>query len=102
MIDVSYEISIGYQGYSIDSQFKPIVALRISIGDYYQDTAALVDSGADYSIFHADFAEALGLSLNAGRRIPLIGLDGKRHYGYLHSVAIRLLDAPGKLATDKG
>jgi len=94
MIDISYETELGYQWSSIASQLKPIVALRISTEYYYQDTAALVDSGADYSIFDAEFAEILGLNLTNGRRKALIGLDGKKHYGYLHRIQIEILDAP--------
>lgn len=96
MINIAYELELGYQlpltwRHPVK---KPIVAVRISVGTNYQDTLALVDSGADYSIFYAEFAEVLGLKLTDGRLIRLIGLDNKQYPGYLHPIAIRLLDAP--------
>ncbi|MFQ5925470.1 MAG: hypothetical protein ACE5IE_05685 [Dehalococcoidia bacterium] len=92
MINVVYELEFDYQSVGTSRIKRPMVALRISAGPNYQDTLAMVDSGADYSIFHADHAEALGLKLTDPK--PLIGLDGKKFYGYLHHVAMRLLIAP--------
>jgi len=93
MISINYELELSYQFVPMGRYptWKPVVAVRISAGQRYQDTAALVDSGADYSIFDAEFADALGLGLTEGRPISLIGLDGKDHIGYLHRVAIRIL-----------
>jgi len=96
MTDVAYEAELDYQLPLswLRPVKKPIVAVRVSAGTNYQDTLALVDSGADYSIFHAKFAEVLGLRLTGGQLKRFIGLDDKLYIGYLHPVAIRLLHAP--------
>ena len=47
-------------------------------------TSVLVDSGATVSLFHAEFAEDMGLQLESGKRVPLSGIGGKVK-GYLHT-----------------
>ena len=95
MSTITYELELRYQEFLMGAYptKKPIVAVRISAGPKYLDTSALVDSGADYSIFDAQFAEALGLVLTNGKPIPLVGLDGNKQDGYLHPVAIRIIAA---------
>ena len=40
---------------------------------------ALVDSGADYSIFHAEVGEAIGLEVRKGHRVLFAGVSGATH-----------------------
>lgn len=46
---------------------------------------ALVDSGANISLFHAEVAELLGLDLTTGVKIPLGGIKDSIE-AYVHSV----------------
>ena len=48
---------------------------------------AIVDSGANISLFQADIAELLGLSVTRGQRVPLSGIGG-RIAGYLHRIPL--------------
>ncbi len=51
---------------------------------------ALVDSGADYSIFHAEIGEAIGLEARKGRRTIFAGVSGVAQEGFRHSVTIEV------------
>lgn len=48
---------------------------------------AIVDSGANVSLFQYEVAELLGISVTKGKKIPLSGIGG-RIQGYLHSIPI--------------
>ncbi len=50
---------------------------------------ALVDSGANISIFHPDLASRLGLKINKGKPIDLTGVGG-RIKAYLHSMELEI------------
>jgi len=44
---------------------------------------AIVDSGANISLFQYEIAKLLGIHVHKGKKIPLAGIGG-RIYGYLH------------------
>lgn len=48
---------------------------------------AIVDSGANISLFQWEIAELLGLKVSSGGQISLSGIGGKIQ-GYLHSIPI--------------
>ena len=70
-------------------QFYPIIKLSL----IYQETKftieALVDSGANISVFGADIAESLGVKIESGKRIFLGGVGG-RILGYEHKIDMEL------------
>lgn len=51
---------------------------------------ALIDSGADYCIFHWEVAEYLGLPSGKGEKIKLAGISGERMEVTLHKVEIAI------------
>lgn len=51
---------------------------------------ALVDSGADYSIFHAEIGEAIGLEMQKGHRVIFAGVSGVAQEGFRHSVKVEV------------
>jgi hypothetical protein len=52
-------------------------------------TDALLDSGANISVFRQEIAECLGLQIESGEEILLHGLGG-RVIGYIHDVTMRV------------
>ena len=50
---------------------------------------AIVDSGANISLFQYEVAELLGLSVKKGKKIPLSGIGGKIH-GFLHTIPVNV------------
>ena len=53
---------------------------------------ALLDSGADYSLFSLEVAEKLGILVEKGKRISLQGVAGQPFTGYLHEVLVQVED----------
>ena len=53
---------------------------------------ALLDSGADYSLFNLEVAERLGIKVEKGKRISLQGVAGETFTGFLHEVPPQVED----------
>lgn len=72
---------------------KPIIPIKISRANIVVKYAALIDSGADFCIFHAGIGEYLGLNVKSGMEV---GFGGIQNVGnakaYLHKVNLEILD----------
>ena len=53
---------------------------------------ALLDSGADYSLFSLEVAEKLGIPVEKGKRVSLQGVAGQPFTGFLHEVPLQVED----------
>jgi len=53
---------------------------------------ALIDSGADYSLFSLEVAEKLRIPVEKGKRISLQGVAGQPFTGFLHEVPVQVED----------
>jgi len=51
---------------------------------------ALLDSGADYSLFSLEVAEKLGIKKEGGKKIFLQGVVSEQFPGYLHKVPVQI------------
>lgn len=73
-------------GHSI---LKPIIPVGLTVGAEPFDYSALIDSGADFCIFDAGIAEALGLHVKNGKKISFSGVqEAGGAAAYLHDVTI--------------
>ncbi|RLF48285.1 MAG: hypothetical protein DRN20_04865 [Thermoplasmata archaeon] len=57
-------------------RYCPLVEVQIINQDKIVRTLAYLDTGATYSVFHADFAEELGLDIYSGERKDITVGDG--------------------------
>lgn len=64
------------------------VTLRAESGELF-DTTALLDSGADVSMFSPSIAEIMGLKVRRGNRKIFRGLGGKVE-AYLHRIHLKI------------
>ncbi|HBQ51081.1 hypothetical protein A3B42_03690 [Candidatus Daviesbacteria bacterium RIFCSPLOWO2_01_FULL_38_10] len=69
---------------------EPIVPLEIQTrnGEWIE-FHAYIDSGAGFSVFHADHAEVLGLNMTKGRKIFFTVGDGAQIPAYIHKVPVK-------------
>lgn len=87
---------------------RPLIPIRLSLKAMQVETYALVDSGADRSLFHSRFAEEFLIDLESGRKELYFGIGAQpvavyhhrinRHLvGSEHSVQVEVgfTDAPG-------
>ena len=51
---------------------------------------ALLDSGADYCIFHASIGEAVGIDISSGAKMEYVGVSGIKQAAYFHNVALSI------------
>ena len=66
-------------------QLFPIIPVIVTTASNEVATDALVDSGANISVFRQEIADCLGLPIESGEEILLHGLGG-RVVGYIHAV----------------
>lgn len=69
----------------------PLIPITLIKGNVEIDTDALVDSGANISVFREEIAECLEIVIEDGEEILLQGLGG-RIVGYIHELNVRVDD----------
>jgi len=57
---------------------RPIIPVRLTYGNNSINTQALIDSGADFNLFHLSMARNLGLNLNINKPIIFGGVGNKK------------------------
>jgi aspartyl protease len=69
----------------------PLVKVRLSYKDRIIQFDALIDSGADVSLFHASAAKALGINLRGGIKQDYFGVSGHKIEAYFHTVKFQIV-----------
>lgn len=70
---------------------RPLIPIRVKHKAVNTDVYALVDSGADASLFHADIARDLLIDLESGHRHELFGVSGHSIVAYFHEVILQVI-----------
>lgn len=75
---------------------RPLIPIRLIGRPGFRpiDTLALLDSGADRSVFPEQFAVRLGLDLSVGTSIPIKGATGGQYPARILPVTVELLGVP--------
>ncbi|MEK6408872.1 MAG: aspartyl protease family protein [Acidobacteriota bacterium] len=69
------------------------MSVRITCNKIVLPVWALIDSGADYSVLNASFAQIFNVDLKKGKKLRLAGvMEGNEFAGYLHQVNIAIKD----------
>jgi len=72
-----------------NGHYAPIIYLRVWTGNRWLYLQAYVDSGASWTIFHADVAQLLGIRLSRAKRRYLSLGNGNVLPVFLHRVRVR-------------
>lgn len=73
------------------SILKPIIPIKIKANGKEVRYAALIDSGADFSIFDAEIGEVLNFNARRGKKIPFGGIqDRGGAEAFLHEVIVNV------------
>lgn len=71
------------------SILRPIIPIKISANGFTVKYDALIDSGADFCIFHAEIGEYLGLDVKSGAREIFSGIeDSIGAEAYFHELTL--------------
>ena len=71
-----------------EGKFLPIITIQMKNKEEWLIIDAFVDTGASYSLFHADVAELLGLVLENGELSEMITGDGDSMKVYIHKIKV--------------
>lgn len=76
-----------------NSILRPIIPIKISVKGRTAKYDALIDSGADFCIFHAEIAEYLGIDVQSGLREVFSGVeDSVGAEAYFHELTLTIGD----------
>ncbi|MEK7617191.1 MAG: retropepsin-like aspartic protease [Patescibacteria group bacterium] len=72
------------------SSLRPVIQIDFvtPTGNFHY--FVLVDSGADYCMFHAKIGEMLGLDIKSGKPLTFFGTSGEPQKAYFHKVTFRV------------
>jgi len=71
------------------SVLRPVIPVGIvGIDGTIFSYAALLDSGADHNIFHAEIGELVGLKVRDGKSLDFWGVTGEKQKAYFHHIEI--------------
>jgi predicted aspartyl protease len=87
-LDFSYEFQYRYIG----NHFLPVLDVTLIGPGGEDDLVAIIDTGAEFSLFDGQRARAIGLELTAGRRLSMGGLTGQLT-AYIHEVDLEIFGA---------
>lgn len=62
----------------VGNYHRPLIGVTLRNGSNSMKYIALVDSGADFNLFHTDIASLLGINLNNIKQIDLYGVNDKK------------------------
>lgn len=67
---------------------RPVIPIEIRYNGKSVKYLALIDSGADFCIFHAEIGEYLGINIKAGKKLDYYGIIGDKKEAFFHDVSI--------------
>src|SRR3989344_890789 len=76
---------------------RPVIDILLVFGKKSIEYQVLIDSGADFCIFHTEMAEILGIPITQGKKMTFYGTSGTPQTAYFHDVHIEVGGWPMKL-----
>lgn len=67
---------------------RPVISIAVKFHDKKIDYLALIDSGADFCIFHSEIGEYLGIDIKSGKKLEFFGVTGDKKVAYFHHITI--------------
>lgn len=69
---------------------KPIIPVCLFYKNSFVKIEALIDSGADFCVFHSEIAEILGIKWQKGHAHDFLGITGEHGKVYFHTIKIKI------------
>ena len=70
------------------SASRPVIPIRLIKGAKDIRYHAIIDSGADLCIFHAEIGELIGITLESGKLLQFSGISQQQLNAYFHNIKI--------------
>lgn len=72
------------------SALRPVVEINFKVEGERFGYLVLIDSGADYCIFHASIGELLGLDIEKGKPLTFFGTSGEPQKAFFHTTTFTI------------
>lgn len=72
------------------SSLRPVIQIDFHGTNTDFGYYVLIDSGADYCIFHANVGEQIGLKIREGQELIFYGTSGEPQKAYFHKIEFKL------------
>lgn len=72
------------------SALRPVVQIDFDVPKGSFGYFVLIDSGADYCVFHATIGEQLGLDIKSGKLLTFFGTSGEPQKAYFHKITFKI------------
>ena len=72
------------------SAIRPVIPIQLIRGEKKVRYLAIIDSGADLCIFHAEIGELLDLTVEAGKLLQFSGISNQQLTAYFHDIKIEV------------
>ena len=72
------------------SASRPVIPIRLIKGTKDVRYHAIIDSGSDLCIFHAQIGEVIGLTIESGKLLKFTGISGQQLTAYFHDLEIEV------------
>ena len=69
---------------------RPVIPIKVILGEEVIDYQVLVDSGADLCLFSEEVGQAVNIDVRSGKKYEVSGVGGKFSVFYLHKVKIEV------------
>lgn len=69
---------------------RPVITIEVKYNGNAIKYLALIDSGADFCIFHAEIGEAIGIDIKSGKTLEFFGVIGEKKEAYFHKIIINI------------
>lgn len=67
---------------------RPVIPIEVKYGENKIKYLALIDSGADFCVFHAQIGEAIGIDIKKGKVLEYYGINGDKEEAFFHDISI--------------
>ena len=67
---------------------RPVIPVGVKYNGNEIKYLALIDSGADFCIFHAQIGEAIGIDIKKGKVLEYYGITGEKEEAFFHDISI--------------
>lgn len=72
------------------SSLRPVIQIDFDNSNSGFSYLVLIDSGADYCLFHASIGEQLGLDIKRGTPLTFFGTSGTPQKAYFHKITFKV------------
>ena len=69
---------------------RPVIPIKVKYQNKEVEYLALIDSGADFCMFHAEIGEYLGINIIKGKKLKFFGVTGDKQIAYFHKIKINV------------